>query len=273
MLIIIIIIISFIAKKSNSKSIAKSTEIIDNTSNEHVLEKSSFTRHTKDHQENLYHDRPPICNKYRRGKCMNKNDCKFSHPPKCINYCRYGRDGCPGGFSHCKLLHPVLCRRSLQFMECLNTECTLTHLKGTVRAQNHNRHFHQQQPQHFDQNHGMNLETFSHDLDRPLSKYTPPMHVRDNLRQTVPPKSFTQTRNFVTNGYNRRSNLMLPSFHSNPSYSSLCNAPINVPQTDQSNKAGNNNFLEIRECIVTMQNQINSVIAKLSEITPAPIKQ
>ena len=58
--------------------------------------------------------RNPICKKYRRGVCHDEN-CRFSHPAKCLAYCRYGRDGCSGGYNNCKLLHPVLCRGSLNY--------------------------------------------------------------------------------------------------------------------------------------------------------------
>ena len=52
---------------------------------------------------------------------------------KCLDYCRYGRDGCKDGFSSCKLLHPVLCKSSLNHRQCYNSNCTLAHLKGTIR--------------------------------------------------------------------------------------------------------------------------------------------
>lgn len=76
----------------------------------------------------------PICQDYRHGKkCKQGEKCKFSHPEKCLNYCRFGRDGCSGGFMNCKLLHPVLCRGSLRRNECFDQNCTLAHLKGTIR--------------------------------------------------------------------------------------------------------------------------------------------
>ena len=78
----------------------------------------------------------PICKEYRYGRCDGKN-CKFSHPPKCLDYCRYGREGCKGGFTNCKLLHPVLCRSSLKYNKCLDQKCTLAHLKGTMRKEPH----------------------------------------------------------------------------------------------------------------------------------------
>lgn len=79
-----------------------------------------------------------ICKDYRHGKCY-RNDCKYQHPDKCLDYCRYGREGCSKGYDGCKLLHPVLCRSSLRYGECYNKSCTYAHLKGTIRArQRHN---------------------------------------------------------------------------------------------------------------------------------------
>ena len=89
----------------------------------------------------------PICKKYRHGACHD-NNCEFSHPNKCLAYCRYGRKGCSGGFDNCKLLHPVLCRRSLNFNECFDQNCTLAHLKGTKRYPDQ---YHSQQQTHFNQ--------------------------------------------------------------------------------------------------------------------------
>ena len=85
-------------------------------------------------------DNQVICKSYRHGKCTNGDKCRFSHPPKCLQYCRYGRDGCGGGFSNCKLLHPVLCRGSLNYGKCFDSNCTLAHLKGTIRYRE-NAHF------------------------------------------------------------------------------------------------------------------------------------
>ena len=84
---------------------------------------------------------PPqqVCNHYKRGKCrhgangkklINNRECKFMHPRKCRNYCRFGRDGCD---SACGQLHPVLCRSSVRFRKCFDESCTLAHLLGTER--------------------------------------------------------------------------------------------------------------------------------------------
>ena len=77
----------------------------------------------------------PICKDYRYGKCQNGENCVYGHPAKCLEYCRYGREGCSGGFAKCKLLHPVLCRNSLRYNKCLDQSCTLAHLKGTIRKE------------------------------------------------------------------------------------------------------------------------------------------
>ena len=80
-----------------------------------------------------------VCNHYKMGTCrhgangrklINNAECKFVHPPKCKNYCKFGRDGCDGS---CGLLHPILCSNSLRFRECLDEKCTFAHLVGTKR--------------------------------------------------------------------------------------------------------------------------------------------
>ena len=75
----------------------------------------------------------PICTDYRYGKCQKGDKCDYAHPPKCLDYCRYGREGCSGGYRKCKLLHPVLCKSSLRYNQCFDQSCTLAHLKGTNR--------------------------------------------------------------------------------------------------------------------------------------------
>ena len=75
----------------------------------------------------------PICSDYRYGKCQKGDKCNYAHPAKCLDYCRYGRDGCSGGYRKCKLLHPVLCRSSLRYNQCFDESCTLAHLRGTNR--------------------------------------------------------------------------------------------------------------------------------------------
>lgn len=91
--------------------------------------------------DNSNNSNKPICKDYRHGKCKDGDSCQFSHPEKCLNYCRYGRNGCNSGFNKCKLLHPVLCRSSLNYGQCFDSNCTLAHLKGTVRKQNNANQF------------------------------------------------------------------------------------------------------------------------------------
>ena len=39
----------------------------------------------------------PIYKNNRYGTCNDGNNCKYSHPPKCLNYCRYRKEGCDKG--------------------------------------------------------------------------------------------------------------------------------------------------------------------------------
>ena len=58
------------------------------------------------------------------------------HPDKCIKYCRFGFDQSKGGCSgNCSLLHPTLCRNSLEYKQCYCENCTFAHLSGTERSQ------------------------------------------------------------------------------------------------------------------------------------------
>ena len=66
-------------------------------------------------------NKKPICKYYRYGECNKYGEC------------RYGRGGCSGGYKNCQLLHPVLCRNSTRHGKCFDTNCKLTHLKGTIR--------------------------------------------------------------------------------------------------------------------------------------------
>ena len=84
-------------------------------------------------QGNEGHRVKPICKHYRYGRCNKGNACEFAHPPKCLNYCRYGREGCSGGYANCQLMHPVICKSSLHKKQCFDSSCTLNHLKGTIR--------------------------------------------------------------------------------------------------------------------------------------------
>ena len=52
---------------------------------------------------------------------INGNTCPYEHPRMCRK------------FWHCKFFHPILCEHSLRQKQCLNQDCTLTHLKFTRR--------------------------------------------------------------------------------------------------------------------------------------------
>ena len=89
-----------------------------------------------------------ICPLYKRHQCpfgasgrteVNGETCQYNHPRKCMKFCRFGRKkgGCNKGAA-CKLYHPVLCKYSVRSGECLNAECTYTHIKGTKRKKSEN---------------------------------------------------------------------------------------------------------------------------------------
>ena len=85
-----------------------------------------------------------IWQRLRRGVCphgisgltmFNGHICEFRHLKRCQKFCHYGTDesdGCNKG-RECDLLHPILCRFSVQFKMCTNLKCRFTHLTGTKR--------------------------------------------------------------------------------------------------------------------------------------------
>ena len=85
-----------------------------------------------------------ICSYYKKGICrhgstgkkiIDGHECKFSHPRKCLKFCRYGSNSDRGGCSGpCSLLHPTLCKSSQIHRTCFSTTCTLAHLSGTKRS-------------------------------------------------------------------------------------------------------------------------------------------
>ena len=84
----------------------------------------------------------PICYLYKQGKCphgssgnrvVNGQQCNYSHPRKCIKFCRFGQDINQGCTGLCDLLHPILCRNSVRYKRCLSENCTFAHLMGTER--------------------------------------------------------------------------------------------------------------------------------------------
>lgn len=83
-----------------------------------------------------------LCYFYKKGKCLhgksgkkmvNGRQCQYAHPPKCLKYCRFGRDKVNGCQGNCNYFHPTLCRNSVKFRKCFSTECTFAHLNGTER--------------------------------------------------------------------------------------------------------------------------------------------
>ena len=89
-----------------------------------------------------------VCYFYRYGTCwygssgktaVNGKTCSHYHPQKCKRYCNYGYDRIRGCTRSCKLLHPVMCRSSLNFGECNDPKCQLQHLHGTKRSNKFNR--------------------------------------------------------------------------------------------------------------------------------------
>ena len=99
----------------------------------------------RDESHNKNHDakKPEICPLYKKRQCphgasgqieVDGKICSLPHPRKCLKFCRFGKrkGGCTKGGS-CKYYHPVLCKYSVKSNRCSNTECTYTHLKGTMR--------------------------------------------------------------------------------------------------------------------------------------------
>lgn len=85
------------------------------------------------------------CKYYKQGKCrhgangkktIEGRECIFEHPRKCLKYCKYGTDEYRGCSGPCNLLHPVLCKNSIQYRQCFRHECTFAHLQGTQRFKN-----------------------------------------------------------------------------------------------------------------------------------------
>ena len=83
-----------------------------------------------------------ICPHYKRGKCrhgasgkylIEGKECSFSHPRKCLKFCRHGSDNIRGCVGPCENFHPFLCKNSVNFKECLKADCTFAHLLGTKR--------------------------------------------------------------------------------------------------------------------------------------------
>lgn len=165
----------------------------------------------------------PICKHYRLGRCNRGDNCNFSHPKKCLNYSRFGREGCSGGYANCKLMHPVICKSSLYRKQCFDPQCTLNHLKGTVRNPNM----------------------------APGSSV-----VRDNDRW----HGRSQSNNSYSNIDNRNYDRDFP-----PSRSSYNNVSQNVGNPPD--------FLEMKNTIMLMQQQISSLASYIMPVRPSQVQQ
>ena len=85
-----------------------------------------------------------ICPLYKKHQCphgasgktnVNGSTCPHEHPRMCRKFCQFGKQkkgGCDKG-KNCKFFHPILCKHSLRQKQCLNQDCTFTHLKFTRR--------------------------------------------------------------------------------------------------------------------------------------------
>ena len=133
-------------KESGSESSEDSTS--DSEDSDRQRKKKNHKKKTK---TNKYQDEseiaeddshPPkkICRFYARGSCKHgvsgtrDGKCNFAHPPMCKPYQQYGRRGPNGCKGDCKLWHPKLCFKAIDFGECLNRECKFWHIKGTRRT-------------------------------------------------------------------------------------------------------------------------------------------
>ena len=120
----------------------------------------------------------PICYLYKQGKCphgssgkklVNGQQCNYSHPRKCLKFCRFGQDINQGCAGPCDLLHPILCRNSVRYKRCLSENCTFAHLMGTERYRQPTQSQQNIQYQSFPlNNHGYSTYK-SHDTRKPSS--------------------------------------------------------------------------------------------------------
>ena len=99
-----------------------------------------------------------ICSLLMEGKCphgISGKTCKYKHKRYCWRYCsfgdsRYHRSGCKYG-KECRFLHPKLCQNSVTMKKCYNQQCTLTHLRFTVRKKDdyYKNHQHSSEPRQY----------------------------------------------------------------------------------------------------------------------------
>ena len=64
-------------------------------------------------------------------ECKRGEDCTFLHPDVCKDHKSKGPHGCKT--KNCKKLHPDFCQNSINLMQCLNKDCKLLHIAGTIR--------------------------------------------------------------------------------------------------------------------------------------------
>ena len=87
-------------------------------------------------------EKPPVktqtCRHYKNNKCrfgISGKGCPYVHPKRCSHLMNHGTragKGCNKG-NKCELFHPKMCPMSITKSECLDTSCTLCHVKGTRR--------------------------------------------------------------------------------------------------------------------------------------------
>ena len=77
-----------------------------------------------------------VCNFYKKNICKHGQkgkNCSFQHPVPCQKLILHGIDknkGCKLG-KKCPEFHPKMCFNSIQKSKCVDTECTLMHIRGT----------------------------------------------------------------------------------------------------------------------------------------------
>ena len=143
------------------------------------------------------------CSYYKKGTCrhgssgkklMDGKECKFLHPPKCVKYCRYGNSPIRGCKGPCKLMHPILCKSSIQYKSCLAPNCTFAHLAGTKRTRDNvppefNRNDYYSSSRVFQRNPVFERETdiFPNVSGFPKWNQNPTHPVSNNSRSDFPP--------------------------------------------------------------------------------------
>ena len=149
-----------------------------------------------------------ICKHGISGKGIPGEQCKFSHPRRCVKFTTHGtlQGGCKKG-KLCKDFHPPMCRDSLKSKLCTNMQCKFTHIKGTKRYESatyqHSNETHQQFEQPDTPNTGHNNSDHGHFLgvlnslkqelfqmmEEKLSHHAPPRQVMmPHIHQQIHPQ-------------------------------------------------------------------------------------